>query len=321
MYRHLIAIALLIIPGTLVGAQQLQKEPGKEFQISVDVQLVQLPVSVVDRDGQPVLGLEQAHFQVIEDRVPQQISLFKHEDVPVSVGLDIDNSGSMRDKRERVNSAALTFVRESNPEDETFIVNFDDSAYLEQDFTGSIGNLMDTLDNIDTRGETAFNDAVYLSTEHVEAEGRMDKKALLVITDGEDNKSSYTLDEVIERLRDSNVTVYAIGLLEQNDQRGGLFRKSPSQKAKKALEEIAEATGGQAFFPKTFAEVEELCRQIAHDLRNHYTIGYNPSNRNLDGTWRNIEVKVTSPRGFPKLSVRTKPGYRAPDGKPTSQNR
>ena len=321
MYRRLIAIAFLIIPATLAGAQQLQKEAGKDFQISVDVQLVQLPVSVVDRDGQPVLGLEQAHFQVLEDRVPQQISLFKHEDVPVSVGLVIDNSGSMRNKRERVNSAALTFVRESNPEDETFIVNFDNSAYLEQDFTGSIGNLMDTLDNVDTRGETAFNDAVYLSTEHVEAEGRMDKKALLVITDGEDNKSSYTLDEVIERLRDSNVTVYAIGLLEQNDQRGGLFRKSPSHKAKKALEEIAEATGGEAFFPKTFEEVEELCRQIAHDLRNHYTIGYNPSNRNLDGTWRNVEVKVNAPRGFPKLSVRTKPGYRAPDGEPTSQNR
>ena len=328
MYRPLIAIArnitgiaLLIIPATLAGAQQLQKEPSKDFQISVDVQLVQLPVSVVDRDGQPVLGLEQTHFQVLEDRVPQQISLFKHEDVPVSVGLVIDNSGSMRNKRERVNSAALTFVRESNPEDETFIVNFDDSAYLEQDFTGSIGNLMDTLDNIDTRGETAFNDAVYLSIEHVEAEGRMDKKALLVITDGEDNKSSYTLDEVIEKLRDSNVTVYTIGLLEQNDQRGGLFRKSPSKKAKKALEEIAEATGGEAFFPKTLDEVEELCRRVAHDLRNHYTIGYNPSNRNLDGTWRNVEVKVNAPRGFPKLSARTKPGYRAPDGKPTAQNR
>ncbi len=313
------AIALLIIPATLAGAQQLQKEPDKGFQISVDVQLVQLPVSVVDRDGQPVLGLEQGHFQVLEDRVPQQIALFRHEDVPISVGLVIDNSGSMRNKRERVNSAALTFVRESNPEDETFIVNFDDSAYLEQDFTGSIGNLMDTLDNIDTRGETAFNDAVYLSTEHVEADGRMDKKALLVITDGEDNKSGYTFDEVIEKLRDSNVTVYAIGLLEENDQRGGLFRKSPSQKAKKALEEIAETTGGEAFFPKSLAEVEELCRQIAHDLRNHYTIGYNPSNRNLDGTWRDVEVKVNAPRGFPKLSVRTKPGYRAPDGKPTAQ--
>ena len=227
----------------------------------------------------------------------------------------------MRDKRERVNSAALTFVRESNPQDETFIVNFDDSAYLEQDFTGSYGNLMDALDNIDTRGETAFNDAVYLSTEHVEAEGRMDKKALLVITDGEDNNSTYKFNEVMEKLRESNVTVYAIGLLEQNDQRGGLFRKSPSQRARKALEQIAEITGGEAFFPETFSEVEKLCGQIAHELRNHYTIGYNPSNKNLDGTWRNVEIKVDAPRQFGKISTRTKPGYRAPKGKPTSQNR
>lgn len=321
MHRHLIASVLLIIPITLFDAQQLQKKPGKDFEISVDVQLVQLPVSVVDRDGQPVLGLERAHFQVFEDRVPQEISLFKHEDVPVSVGLVIDNSGSMRNKRERVNAAALTFIRESNPEDETFVVNFDNSAYLEQDFTGSLGNLIDTLDNIDTRGETAFNDAVYLSTEHVEAEGRMDKKALLVITDGEDNKSSYTLDEVLDRLRNANLTLYAIGLLEENDLRGGLFRKSPSQRARKALEEIAEVTGGEAFFPKNLGGVNELCRQVALNLRNHYTIGYNPSNRNLDGTWRNVEVEVNAPRGFPKLSVRTKPGYRAPNGKSAFQDR
>ena len=302
------------------GAQQLQKESGKDFQISVDVELVQVPVSVADRDGRPVIGLEQQHFQVFEDKVLQQISLFQHEDVPISVGLVIDNSGSMRNKRERVSSAALTFVRESNAEDETFIVAFDDSAYLEQDFTQSIGNLMDALDNMDTRGETAFNDAVVLSLEHVEGEGRMDKKALLVITDGEDNKSDYEFREVMDKVKEVDVTVYAIGLLEQNDQRGGLFRKSPSQKARKALEEIAEATGGKAFFPESLSEVEELCRQIAHDLRNHYTIGYNPSNKAFDGTYRTIEVKVNAPRGFPKLEVRTKPGYTAPTGKPVSEN-
>ena len=232
----------------------------------------------------------------------------------------IDNSGSMRNKRERVSSAALTFVRESNPEDETFIVAFDDSAYLEQDFTRSIGNLMDALDNMDTRGETAFNDAVFLSLEHVEGEGRMDKKALLVITDGEDNKSDYEFREVLDKLQGVDVTVYAIGLLEQNDQRGGLFRKSPSQKARKALEEIAEATGGKAFFPESLSEVEDLCRQIAQDLRNHYTIGYNPSNKAFDGTYRTVEVKVNAPRGFPKIEVRTKPGYTAPTGKPVSEN-
>ncbi len=320
MVRRLILILFLTFPAASGGAQELQKEKGKDFQISVDVELVQLPVSVVDREGRPVLGLDQQHFQVFEDKVLQQISLFQHEDVPISVGLVIDNSGSMRNKRERVSSAALTFVRESNPEDETFIVAFDDSAYLEQDFTRSIGNLMDALDNMDTRGETAFNDAVFLSLEHVEGEGRMDKKALLVITDGEDNKSDYEFREVLDKLQGVDVTVYAIGLLEQNDQRGGLFRKSPSQKARKALEEIAEATGGKAFFPESLSEVEDLCRQIAQDLRNHYTIGYNPSNKAFDGTYRTVEVKVNAPRGFPKIEVRTKPGYTAPTGKPVSEN-
>ena len=320
LYQRLILIPFLIFPLVSSGAAQLQKEPGKDFQISVDVELVQLPISVVDRDGRPVLGLSQEHFQVFEDKVRQEISLFRHEDVPISVGLVIDNSGSMRNKRERVSSAALTFVRESNAEDETFIVALDDSAYLEQDFTRSIGNLMDALDNMDTRGETAFNDAVFLSLEHVKDDGRMDKKALLVITDGEDNKSDYEFREVMDKLKEVDVTIYAIGLLEQNDQRGGLFRKSPSQKARKALEEIAEATGGKAFFPESLSEVEDLCRQIAHDLRNHYTVGYNPSNKAFDGTYRTIDVEVHPPRGFPNLDVRTKPGYTAPTGKPVSEN-
>lgn len=306
-------VALLLVAPTLLGSQQ--GEPiGPDFTISVDVELVQLPISIVDRDGLPVVGLRQEHFEVLEDEIPQEISLFKQEDVPISVGLVIDNSGSMRAKRERVNSAALVFVRESNQDDETFIVNFNDEAYLEQDFTGSIGDLTDTLDNIDSRGETAVNDAIYLSLEHVEASGRMDKKALLIISDGEDNSSSYGFNVVMERLKEADVTVYAIGLLEENDQRGGLFRKSPSERAKDALEEIAEATGGQAFFPKSLDEVEELCRRIAQDLRNHYTIGYSPSNKNFDGTWREVEVEVNAPRGFPRLEVRTKPGYYAPGG-------
>ncbi len=320
LYGSLLAV-LLSTPAGLVGAQQLERDEDQEFRISVDVELVQLPVSVLDRDGAPVIGLEQEHFEVYEDGVRQELSLFEHEDVPISVGLVIDNSGSMRNKRERVNSAALVFVRESNPEDETFVVNFDDEAYLEQDFTGSIGNLVDTLENVDTRGETALNDAIYLSLEHVEADGRMDKKALLVVSDGEDNASEFGFNRVLERAREAEVTVYVIGLLELNDQRGGLFRRSPSSRARRELRQIAETTGGQAYFPETLAEVEELCRRVAHDLRNHYTLGYNPTNRTFDGTWREIEVKVNAPRGFPRLEARTKPGYYAPDDAPVSENR
>lgn len=291
-------------------------QQNRDFTISVDVELVTLPVSVLDRDGHPVFGLEKENFRVFEDGVEQEIERFVQEDVPVSIGLAIDSSGSMNNKRQSVSSAALVFVRESNPDDETFIVTFNDEVFLEQDFTRSIGNLTDALDNIQPRGETAVNDAIYLALEHVEEEGRMDKKAILIISDGEDNASAYGHNAIMERLRQSDVTVYAIGILEQNDESGGLFRKSRSEIARDALEEITEATGGQAFFPKSVDEVEELCRRIARDLRSHYTIGYRPSNKAFDGMWRNIKVEVDPPRGFPRISVRTKEGYFAPGEPP-----
>lgn len=319
MKRRSVVLLAVLLSVSVVAAQEIKKQ-DKAYTLSVDVALVALPVAVLDDNGRPAEGLKQEHFQVFEDDALQQISVFKHEDVPVSIGLVIDNSGSMRNKRERVNSAALTFVRESNREDETFIVNFDDSAYLEQDFTSSIGDLVDSLDDIDTRGETALFDAIYLSLDHLKG-GRMDKKALLVVTDGEDNASKYGLNKIVERLRESNVTLYGIGLLEENDERGGVFRKSPSKKAKEALAKFAEVTGGQAFFPKSIDDVGALCSQIARDLRNHYTIGYSPSNKKLDGTWRTVRVKLNPPRNFRKVIARTKPGYYAPTGQPVSSNK
>src|SRR6266446_8751774 len=153
-------------------AQPQKSDKDKGYTLSVETLEVQLPISVLDKEGRPVNGLTKENFQIFEDKVAQTIKTFRHEDIPLSLGLIIDNSGSMRNKRERVNSAALSFVRESNPEDETFIVNFDDSAYLEQDFTGSIGDLIDALDNIDARGETALYDAVYLSADKVTKEGK-----------------------------------------------------------------------------------------------------------------------------------------------------
>ena len=323
MIRKIAFISAICMFPLILVAQDTpnQNQKDKDFTIAVDVELVQLPVSVLDKNGQMINGLAQEHFQVFENNVLQKITLFKHEDFPLSVGLVIDNSGSMRNKRERVNTAALAFARESNPEDETFIVNFDDAAYLEQDFTGSIGDLIDALDNVDTRGETAFNDAVYLSVDHVK-EGRRDKKALLVISDGEDNVSKYGFNNVLEHVREAkDVTIYAICLLEENDQRGGLFKKSPSKKAKDSLIQLAEMTGGQAYFPKSIDEVEELCRRIAHDLRNQYTVGYTPSNAALDGSWREIQVKVNPPKNVSKVTVRTKQGYYAPSTEPVSNNR
>src|SRR5207249_11940248 len=182
------------------GWTQEANTSNDNFSLNVDVEIVQLCVSVLDKEGRAVEGLRKDDFHVFEGGVQQELSLFRHEDIPLSVGLAIDNSGSMHNKRERVNSAALTFARESNPEDETFIVNFDDSAYLEQDFTGSIGDLIDALDNIDARGETALYDAVYLSADHVKA-GKKDKKVLLLITDGEDNVSKYDINKVYESVK------------------------------------------------------------------------------------------------------------------------
>jgi VWFA-related protein len=257
---------------------------------------------------------------IFEDNVQQQIKIFRHEDIPLSLGLVIDNSGSMRNKRERVNSAALAFARESNPEDETFIVNFDDAAYLEQDFTGSIGDLIDALENVDTRGETALYDAVYLSVNHVK-EGKKDKRVLLLISDGEDNVSKYGFNKVVEALRESKVTLYAIGLLEENDQRGGLFKKPPSKKAKEVLQKFAEITGGRAYFPKSLDEVEQLVKDVAHEIRNHYTISYTPTNKKLDGSWREVRVKVNPPKNTSKVTVHTKQGYYAPTAQPVSSNR
>jgi len=321
--RKIIFVVAILLSSLVLLAQdksQPQKsDKDKGYTLSVETLEVQLPISVLDKEGRPVNGLTKDHFQIFEDKIQQTIKTFKHEDIPLSIGLIIDNSGSMRNKRERVNSAALAFVRESNPDDETFIVNFDDSAYLEQDFTGSIGDLIDALDNIDARGETALYDAVYLSADHVKA-GKKDKKALLLITDGEDNVSKYGINKVYEALKQSKVTLYAVGLLEENDQRGGLFKKPPSKKAKEDLEKFAEITGGQSFFPKNIDEVEDLVKHIAHDLRNHYTVSYTPTNTKLDGSYREISVKLNPPKNSGKLNWHTKQGYYAPKAEPVSSN-
>src|SRR6266850_4630068 len=211
MYRKtFFVLAICLFSVVLLSQERSQpqkNEKDKGYTLSVETLEVQLPISVLDKEGRPVNGLTKENFQIFEDKVAQTIKTFRHEDIPLSLGLIIDNSGSMRNKRERVNSAALSFVRESNPDDETFIVNFDDSAYLEQDFTGSIGDLIDALDNLDARGETALYDALYLSADHAKA-GKKDKKALLLITDGEDNVSKYGINKVIETLKQSNIIKY-----------------------------------------------------------------------------------------------------------------
>jgi VWFA-related protein len=311
--RRVLILSLLLLT---LGATSLLMSQNRPGQISVNVNLVALPVSVVDKDGNVIEGLTEKNFQVLEDNVAQEISLFKHEDIPVSLGLVIDDSGSMRSKKDRVHSAALTFVKESNPDDETFIVAFEDVAYLQQDFTGSIGDLVDALDSLDPRLETALFDAIYLSADHVKL-GKFEKKVLLVISDGEDNSSKWGYNKLLEHVQQAkDVTIYAIGIFDENDSRsGGLFGKSPQKKAKDALKEVAELTGGQAFFPKSIDEVAEICQRVAREIRNQYTIGYSPKNTKRDGTWRKVTVNlVNPPKNAAKARINTRQGYFAPGG-------
>jgi VWFA-related protein len=318
MLRFTISTGAVCLFAVVLAAQngaRIQSSPAApddNFTLNVNVRLVQLPVSVTSREGKSLDNLPQSSFQVYEDNVLQEITLFKHEDIPISLGLVIDNSGSMRNKRQRVNSAALSFVRESNPDDQTFIVDFDDETILRQDFTGNIDDLVRALRDIHTQGETALNDAVYVSIDHLK-KGTRDKKALLIVSDGEDNKSKYGLNKLLDHIRESrDVSIYAIGLLEENDFRGGLFGKSPSKKARENLKKIAELSGGEAYFPKSVEEVSSICVKIARDLRNQYTLGYSPKNTKNDGGYRTVRVNVTPPPGTTKLNVRTKPGYTAP---------
>ena len=290
------------------------EKKGKEYTISVDVNEVVLHATVLDRRGHIVENLKQDDFHVVEDGVPQNLAHFSHADIPVTMGIVIDDSGSMREKRQSVNASALTFVKTSNPQDQVFVVNFNDVYYLDTpgDFANSIEDLKGALEKIDSRGGTALRDALVASLDHLKL-GNRDKKILLVITDGEDNASRYSFEELMDRAQKSNAVIYTIGLLG-SEESGGLFKVhgGEAHRAAKVLERIAEATGGQPYFPKSLDEVESTCRQIAHDIRNQYTLVYRPTNTKKDGTFRNVRVDAFEPKTKNKFVVRTRPGYYAP---------
>src|SRR3984893_449490 len=287
---------------------------GKQgSRIKIDVGLVVLHTSVVDDRGKFADGLKPENFRVFEDKVEQKLSTFKREDVPVSMGLVIDNSGSMRDKRPRVNEAALTLVESSNPQDEAFVVNFNDDFYLDldKDFTNSIPELKEALERIDARGSTALYDAIIGSLDHLK-KGSKDKKVLLVVTDGDDTDSRNSLEKTIREIQRSSAVIYTIGLVDSDS------KKSDRKKARKALSDIAAASGGLAFFPENIEEVHSICEQVAHDIRHQYTLGYYPSNTAKDGSFRAVHVDVIPPRGKGKLIARTRNGYFAPSASAAS---
>ena len=285
---------------------QSAETSGSGQSIKVDVNLVVLHTTVLDDRGKFAEGLKQENFRVLEDKVEQKLAVFKREDVPVSMGLVIDNSGSMRDKRPRVNEAAVTLVQSSNPQDEAFVVNFNDDFYLDldKDFSNSIPELKEALERIDSRGSTALYDAVIGSLDHLK-KAHKDKRVLLVVTDGEDNTSHNSLDKAIKEVQKTDTVIYTIGLLSEES-------KKNSKRAKKALEQLAQASGGLAFFPENVDDVHSICEQVARDVRNQYTLAYYPTNTKRDGTFRAVQVEVIPPRGRGKLIPRTRNGYYAP---------
>ncbi len=287
-------------------SQDSQKPPdsqsGGVFVFRKDVDEVMLHATVVDDKQRIITTLDRTAFTVLEDGKPQSIISFHHVDIPVAMGILIDNSGSMREKRAKVNQAALNLVRSSNPNDEVFIVNFNDEQYLDQDFTHDLRKMKEALEKIDARGGTALYDAVVASADHLRQNARLEKKVIFLVTDGEDNASSETLEQAVKQLQqEGGPSVYTIGILGDEDH---------PKRARKALQIIADHTGGIAFFPKTLDEVDSISRTIANDIRNQYAIGYKPTNPKKAGEFRQIRVEAKA-KGHGKLVVRTKTGYYA----------
>jgi Ca-activated chloride channel homolog len=304
----LVALPLLLIwpSGDLQPQACLPLPDGQagQFTIAVKVGLVVLHATVLDSKGIPVSGLTKADFQVFEDGIPQQIDSFSHEDIPVTAGLVFDNSGSMRPKRPEVIAAALVFARSSNPQDEMFVVNFNENVSfgLPQGtpFTDETAPLRAALSRIAADGLTALYDAVAAALEHLKR-GNRDKKVLIVISDGGDNASRQKLDQIMAMAKRSDAIIYTIGLFDVNDPDRNLG----------VLRQLAKATGGEAFLPESLKDVVPICERIAHDIRSQYTIAYVPANEKPDGTYRTIQVKAGA-SGRRRLVVRTRAGYYAP---------
>ena len=301
-----IALPVLLLIA-LVGYAGQQTASPESFRISVDVDLVVLHATVTDRQGGFASDVGEQGFEVYEDGVAQRIRLFKNEDVPFTVGLVVDHSGTMQPKLEEVSAAARTFARSSNPEDEMFVVNFNEKVSLGLPaairFTNSTAELESAIGTGPAGGQTALYDAIAKALEELQG-GSRDKKVLIVVSDGGDNASKRSLAEVMKLAAQSSAVIYTVGLFDQDDP-----DRNPG-----VLKHLAQATGGEAFLPDRLSEVVSICERIARDIRHQYTIGYVPSNATRDGAYRAIRVTARA-KGHDKLSVRTRTGY-IPGGGP-----
>ncbi len=297
LFNKNVLLAVLAVLTPFLLAQE-----GSPPTFSSNTQLVVLHASVVDSKGHLLTTLKKEAFKVYEDKVEQPIKTFRREDVPVSLALIVDNSGSMRDKRRKVEAAALAMVKASNPRDEVTIVNFNDEAYQDVLFTNDIKKMEDGLTRIDSRGGTAMRDAISMTIDYIKDKGKHDKKVIVVVTDGDDNASTrVTLEKLVQKAHQSEVLIYTIGLLNEEEKR-------EARKAKRALQALSEASGGLAVFPKEVSEVDKVALEFATEIRNQYIITYTPTNQALDGSFRTIKVAVSGPN---KPVVRTRTGYYA----------
>lgn len=300
-------------------ARSPEPQNQDETTIRLGTELVVLDVTVVDSANKPIMDLTQDQFQIFEDKVPQKVEFFTKEQVPVSLVFTIDTSGSMRSKLDTVIKASANLIKASRSGDEVAVIEFKEEPVLLEEFTNDINDAIYALEGMVARSQTAMLDALYLSADYAQKEGKNRRKAVVIVTDGEDKDSQYKMEEVIDHLREADVQIYLIGFTKDLEKSGGwVFSKSPQEKAEGLLNKLASETGGRAFFPRELAEVHSIAQQISTDLRTQYTIGYYPSNTKRDGTFRSVRVSVNG--GNRRLVARTRNGYTAPrDGQASNR--
>ncbi len=299
-----VAASTLPAPAAPNTAAQLQKGRNGMYIYRTNVDEVLLNCTVVDEKGRIVTDLTQGDFRVWEDGVPEAINSVEHEDLPVSMGILVDNSGSMRDKRAAVNQAAMNFFQDSNPRDEAFVVNFSDRAYLDQGFTSSLTALDRGLERFDSHGTTALYDAVAASADQLAQRGRHRSQVLLIITDGADNASHLTLQDAIRRVQNlGGPVVYSIGLIYNTP-------RDEAAQARGDLETLSDDTGGIAYFPSSLDDVNRIAAEVAHDIREQYVIDYHSSRPFTTGGYRTVHIEAFAPH-HGRLFVRTIRGYYA----------
>jgi VWFA-related protein len=291
-----------IEPPVLITNGNVRKQ-GEGYVLHTDVEEVVLNCTVLD-GNRLVPDLKKENFEITEDGVKQSLISFQHTDLPVSIAIVVDNSGSMSKKRPSVNKSTLDLVLASNPQDEAFVVNFSDEAFIDQEFTSNVNKLRDGLGHIESRGGTALYDAVVASADKLVADAKRPKQVLVLITDGEDNASTLNLEQTIRRVQQlSGPVIYSIGLLF-----GDEMSRSEVRHARRALEMLSTETGGMAFFPKSIENIDQIAAEVARDIRNQYTLGYHSTRPTTEPGFRRVQVTAAG-KGTNKLNVRTRTGY------------